>query len=77
MTLWWLQLLLNFVWTPIFFTLHKIALALVVILALLFAIGGFVAAARRQDRPSALFFLPYAAWVAFAALLNASILWLN
>ena len=28
-------------------------------------------------RRSALLFLPYAAWVAFATLLNASIVWLD
>jgi tryptophan-rich sensory protein len=77
MGLWWLQLLLNFAWTPIFFTLHQIALALLVILLLLATILGFIAAAWRRDRAAALLFLPYAAWVAFASLLNASILWLN
>lgn len=77
MTAWWLQLGLNFLWTPVFFTLHAPGLALVVILALLAVILAFVALAWPRDRVAALLFVPYAAWVAFAALLNASIWWLN
>ena len=38
---------------------------------------GFIAAAWRQDRAAGLLFGPYAAWVTFAAVLNASILALN
>ena len=37
----------------------------------------FIAAAWSRDRVSALLFVPYAAWVAFATLLNASIWRLN
>ena len=44
---------------------------------LLVACVAFIAAAWRPDRTAALLFLPYAAWVAFAVLLNASILALN
>ena len=77
MTAWWLQLGLNFLWTPVFFTLHAPAWALVVILALLAAILAFVALTWERDRVAALLFVPYAVWVAFATLLNASIWWLN
>ena len=77
MKLWWLQLLLNFLWSPAFFGLEQIGLALLVILALLVVILAFIAAAWKSDRVSALLFVPYAAWVAFASLLNASILILN
>jgi translocator protein len=77
MTIWWLQLGLNFLWSPVFFTLHAIGPAFVIILALLFSILAFISVTRRWDRVSALLFVPYAAWVAFAALLNGSILVLN
>lgn len=77
MTAWWLQLGLNFLWTPVFFGLQAVGWALVVILALLGAIAGFVVLAWDRDRPAALLFLPYGAWVAFATLLTASIWWLN
>ena len=77
MKLWWLQLALNFLWSPVFFALHQIGLALVVILALLVAILAFIAIAWKLDRLAAWLFVPYAAWVAFASLLNASIWMLN
>lgn len=77
MTAWWVQLGLNFLWTPVFFTLQAVGWALVVILALLAAIIAFIGLAWDRDRPAALLFLPYAAWVAFATLLTASIWWLN
>jgi tryptophan-rich sensory protein len=77
MQLWWAQMLLNFLWTPIYFGMHQIELALVVILLLLASIIAFVVVAWRPDRVSAWIFVPYAAWVAFASVLNASILVLN
>lgn len=77
MTAWWLQLGLNFLWTPVFFGLHEIGWALAIILALLATIAVFVRLAWDRDRPAALLFLPYGAWVAFATLLTASIWWLN
>ena len=77
MKLWWLQLGLNFAWSPIFFAAQQIGAALVVVLALLVTILAFIAAAWNRDRQAAWLFVPYAAWVAFASLLNASILALN
>ena len=77
MKFWWGQLILNFIWSPVFFSAHQIGLALVVILLLLAAILAFIATAWRQDRAAAWLFVPYAAWVAFASVLNASILALN
>jgi benzodiazapine receptor len=75
MRLWWVQLALNFLWSPVFFAAHRIALALVVILLLLAAILAFIALSwQRGDRVSAWLFVPYAVWVAFASVLNAAIL---
>ncbi|MSP43316.1 MAG: tryptophan-rich sensory protein [Alphaproteobacteria bacterium] len=77
MNLWWAQLVLNFLWTPTFFAAHRIGLAFVVVLLLLAAILSFIAVSWRQDRVAAWLFAPYAAWVGFASVLNASILVLN
>lgn len=77
MKLWAAQLALNFLWSPVFFAAHWIGAALAVVSALLVTILAFVAATWVVDRPAAWMFVPYAAWVAFAALLNASILVLN
>ena len=73
MKLWWMQMALNFLWSPVFFGAHQIGLALVVILLLLAIIFAFIVTAWRQDRVTAWLFTPYAAWVAFASALNASI----
>ena len=75
--LWVAQLALNFAWTPAFFLLHRPTLALVIIAALLAVILIFIRARWTADRVSSLLFAPYAAWVAFATLLNASIVALN
>jgi len=77
MRLWFAQLVLNFAWSPVFFGLRDPASALIVILALLVSLVGFIAASWRQDRPAALLFLPYLAWVCFATALNGAILALN
>lgn len=77
MRLWYAQLVLNFAWSPIFFGLQDPTSALIVILGLLVAVGGFIVASWRQDRTAALLFLPYLAWVAFATALNGAIVALN
>lgn len=77
MKLWGLQLALNFLWSPTFFALHMIALALVVVLALLATILAFIATTWRSAPLAAWLFVPYAAWVSFASMLNLSILALN
>jgi tryptophan-rich sensory protein len=77
MQLWFAQLALNFAWSPVFFSLHRIGLALVIILAMLALIVAFVATAWRAHRTAALLFLPYLAWVAFATMLNAAFFVLN
>jgi benzodiazapine receptor len=75
--LWFTQIALNFAWSPVFFTLQRPDLALVVLATMWLAILTFIAVAWNRDRPSALLFLPYAAWVSFAGLLNGAIWWLN
>ena len=75
--LWVAQLALNFAWSPVFFRLHRTGLALAVVAALLAVIVAFIAEQWTADRVSAWLFVPYACWVAFATLLNASIVVLN
>ncbi len=77
MKLWWIALVLNFLWSPVFFGAQQLAFALVIILALLVTILAFIAAAQPVDRPASLMFVPYAAWVGFASLLNGSIYLMN
>lgn len=77
MKIWFTQMLLNYLWSPAFFGMQRPIIALPVIIALLVAILVFIANRWSRDRVAALLFLPYAAWVAFATLLNASIVYLN
>jgi tryptophan-rich sensory protein len=77
MGVWVAALALNFLWSPVFFGLHKPAAALVVVMALLGANIAFVVTSWPVDHLAALLFVPYVAWVAFAALLNAAVVRLN
>jgi len=77
MKLWWLQLVLNFCWSPVFFSLHRPGLALAIIVVLLATIWAFVVAASRRLPAAALLFVPYGLWVLFATALNAALFILN
>jgi len=77
MKLWGGQMLLNWLWSPIWFGLNLTWVAFVVIVGILALIAAFTVDRWNRDRLSSLLFLPYAAWVAFATLLNLSIALLN
>ena len=77
MQVWFGQMALNWLWSPVWFTLHLVWPAFAIITLLFAAIIGFIAITWRTDRVSALLFLPYAAWVGFASVLNFSIGVLN
>lgn len=74
---WWTQMVLNFLWSPVFFSAHWTGGALAIILALLVSILAFIAQQWNQDRTSSAIFAPYAVWVGFASLLNLAIVRLN
>ena len=71
--LWVSQLLTNAQWTRIFFGEHLPAWSLANIVSLQSVVLGYIFEARKIDKPAAALFVPYAAWVAFAALLNEEI----
>ena len=71
------QLCLNLVWSFLFFGLLRIDLALVEIVILLVAIITNTIMFWRVDRLASLLFVPYAAWVLYATILNASLWLLN
>lgn len=77
MQLWGSQMLLNFMWSPIFFTMQSPAGALILIVPMLICVVAFILITATRDRISMWLFVPYAVWVAFATLLNASIVYLN
>ena len=75
--LYWLQLLLNFLWSPIFFGCGMPGLALVVAIAMWAVLGFAVLAFARIDRLAGLMLLPVLVWVTFAVYLNAGVVVLN
>lgn len=77
LTMFVLQLVLNLIWSFLFFGLQRIDLALVDIVLLLLAIAATIALFRPIDRLAAWLLAPYCAWVGFAALLNLSLWVLN
>jgi benzodiazapine receptor len=77
MFVWAGQMVLNWAWSPVWFSAHLLWPAFAIIATILVLILAFIAVTWRTDRPSALMFVPYAAWVAFASTLNLSIALLN
>ena len=77
MQVWFAQFALNMLWSPAFFGMQSPALGLVVIFPLLASVLVFIAKARRIDPLSSWLFVPYAAWVGFATVLNATLFLMN
>lgn len=77
LTLFALQLALNLAWPVLFFGMRAIAAALIEIVVLLVAILATTLVFWRRDRVAGMLFVPYAAWVAFAVVLNAALWRLN
>ena len=71
------QLLLNALWTPVFFGAHMLGAALVLIVLLWLAIALTIVQFWRVRTLAAALLLPYLAWVSFATALNASLWMLN
>ncbi|QFR33665.1 TspO/MBR family protein [Ancylobacter sp. TS-1] len=75
--LWFVQLALNAIWSPVFFGMEAPGAALVVVIALWLAIAATLWASARIDRMAAWLLAPYLAWVSYATALNAAIVALN
>jgi translocator protein len=75
--LWWVQLALNFLWTPLFFAGEQLWPALVDIVLLVGVLAVLVVRAWRVDRVAGALLAPYLAWVLYATALNLGIALLN
>ena len=71
------QLVLNFLWSLLFFNLHQIGVALVEILLLWGTLLCTIIAFARVNKTSAWLLVPYISWVSFATVLNYGIWALN
>lgn len=72
-----IQLILNVLWSYLFFGLHEIGLAFAEIVVLLCAIIATIIDFSKKDKLAAQLLLPYAAWVFFATILTFSLWLLN
>ncbi|MBI5370136.1 tryptophan-rich sensory protein [Candidatus Uhrbacteria bacterium] len=72
-----LQLVLNALWSPIFFGLHRPDLAFGVLMALWFSIIWMIVAFAKCSKAAAWLLVPYVAWVTFALVLNFFLWTLN
>ena len=77
LTLLWVQLALNYAWSPIFFAAHDIKLGEIVILVMLVVAVAAASLFRRIRTVAGLLMLPYLLWLCFAYALNSSIDALN
>lgn len=75
--LFFAQMTLNIAWTPVFFTFHKIALALTTLILLDMLVFFNIKEFYEISKKSAQFLIPYLLWIIFATYLNAGVLVLN
>ena len=71
------QLILNFLWTPTFFYLQNIVLALIVIILLDIFVILTIKSFYKVSKISGLILMPYLLWILFATYLNIGYLVLN
>lgn len=77
LTLFFIQLALNFAWSPIFFAGHDIRLAKIIIFVMTAVAAAAAGQFLRLRKPAGLLLIPYLAWLIFATVLNATIEDLN
>lgn len=72
-----IQLILNGLWSIVFFCLHQILLAFIVIIALLVFIILSMINFYKVSKSAMYILIPYLLWVSFASILNISLYLLN
>lgn len=74
---YWLQLILIFFWSPLFFRLRWRWCSLFLLFAALVLTGAVLVKLRRFEKPVFALLVPYYAWLCFVAVLNFSVNLLN
>jgi len=77
MKTFWVQLLLNVLWSVFFFGMKNFWLAFGEILVLWVFIGLTIVDFHKIDKTAGLLLMPYILWVSFAAYLNFTVAFLN
>ena len=72
-----IQLLLNFLWSVLFFSLHRIFLSVIDIVLLWILIAWMIMVFWKIKPPAGILQVPYLLWVSFATALDTAIMALN
>lgn len=75
--IYFIQLVMNLMWSFIFFYAHELGIALIEIILLLIAIAINAGIFYKVDKTAGLLFIPYFLWVSFASVLTYNIFVLN
>jgi benzodiazapine receptor len=75
--LFYVQLALNFAWSPVFFAAHDMRAAAVIIIMMIAVAAGAAGQLFRLRAAAGYLMVPYLAWLVFATVLNTAILNLN
>lgn len=73
----WMQLVLNILWSPIFFELHQIKLGFIIVCMILLFTFLTIIFFYKTSKLSAYLLVPYFIWVLFAGYLNFGFMMLN
>ena len=72
-----MQLLLNFLWLPVFFRMQQFGAALVIVCVLALSVLTLILMVRRASRVSAWLLAPYLAFLLYAGYLNYGVMALS
>ena len=75
--IYFIHIVFNTTWSIVFFGLHQILFALIVLLALIFLIVNLILRFKRVNLVSYYLMIPYLLWCFYALVLNLSLLILN
>ena len=75
--IYFIHLLVNASWSVVFFALHQVFLALVVIIIIVFLVLWLMKLYHPINKVSSFLMVPYLAWLVFAFILNLNIFLLN
>ncbi len=75
--LYWLQIIINWIWTPLFFQLHWVKLSAIWLIILTGLNVVLAIQARTKQKSITLLLLPYVFWLIFASYLNLFIAVMN
>ena len=72
-----LQLILNFIWSPVFFILQNFLLSFIILVFMWILTLGMIISIYKISKPAGILQIPYIIWLSFAAYLNYGVYLLN